>query len=775
MSTNNHETLPKFFLDILIKIPQIYLHWLRSLVKTLLNAVKKLFRSLLIVIKIIALIFCGIYFAGRNLVKFLFNIPKNLRNALGPVGRWEIRIPIFSYRTLLLSAILGVGLFAFYFYSTTIAHLPHPKQLTERPLRLSTRIYDRNHTHLFTIFSGENRILADLESLPNHLIRATLAIEDQNFYKHSGFSPRGIARALTVIAFEGRLEGGSTITQQLVKNALLSPEKTLRRKIRELVLSLQVEARYSKDEILEMYLNEVNYGGVNYGVAAAANYYFGKNPSQLNLAESALLAGLPSAPSKWSPTGVGLNVAKARQKEVLRRMVEEGFITQSAAEEAHQEELKIEGKISELKAPHFVMYVSKLLADKYGRDFLENGGLEVTTTLDLELQENIQNIVRQEVEKLQWANVSNGAALITNPGKGEILAMVGSVDYFDRANSGNVNVTTALRQPGSAIKPVLYSLALQKRVTPASIIKDEPVTYSFSGGPDYKPVNYDGYFHGPVTLRTALASSYNVPAVRTLNELGIENFVNHAQKMGIKSWNNLNSHGLSLALGSGEVQMTELAQAYGVLANEGKLTPLNPIIEIKNQKGEVLKISPQENATQGETPAKENLGGSEGSSEVEELAEAKQQTLPPEVAFQVTDILSDNTARAPAFGANSLLQIPGYKAAVKTGTSQKFRDNWAIGYTPDYLVAAWVGNNNGDPMGQVVSGVTGATPIWNRAMHLLLAGSTQNWYQKPKGLITQTVCRATGKPPCEPCNSYQEHFLPGTAPTQNCPDRAESD
>ena len=666
-------------LDILRRIPGVYLSWVKSLLWLLIIPVWNLTNAL------------------RTIIK---RVGETTRKVISWILSQEIRIRLFSKTTLLLTGLIATGLSGFYFYTTALYALPRPTTLIERAPHLSTRIYDRNQTLLFTVFKEENRTLVTLNQVPEHLIQATIAIEDKNFYQHPGFSIPGIIRALRTIILEDKLQGGSTITQQLVKNALLTPERTLARKIRELILALQVEAKYSKNEILQMYLNEVNYGGPNYGVAAAAKYYFKKPIEELTLAESALLAGLPRAPSRWSPTGADYQLAKTRQEKVLQQMVGEGYITFKQAQEASEEPLNITASLGNIKAPHFVMYIRDILMQKYGRETIERGGLDVHTSLDLNLQNKAQEIVRREVVKLAPANVKNGAALITNPQTGEILAMVGSADFFDEANSGQVNLTLRPRQPGSAIKPLLYSLALQNGYNEETIIEDTPTSYPLSNRETYQPVNYDGQFHGSVTVRVALASSYNIPAVKVLNSLGVKNFVEHAQKMGVTTWNDPNRYGLSLALGGGEVKMIDLAQAYGILANRGFKAKLNPILKIIDYRGQTLE---------------ENGCASQTSFCPLTLV------LPAETARTITDILADNKARTPAFGAYSKLEIPGRRVAVKTGTTQNFRDNWCLGYTPDYLVSVWVGNNDNQPMSRgVVSGLTGATPIWNQITKVLL-------------------------------------------------------
>jgi len=653
---------------------------------------------------------------------------------------------ISSFKTkkkITLLSILFLFVLGFLTYFFIFKDLPNPNKLITRDQIVSTKIYDRHGNLLYKIYRNQNRSLVDLKEVPLPLIQATIAIEDAEFYQHHGFSPRGIFRALLRNLKGKKLYGGSTITQQLVKNALLSPERTFRRKIREFILAILVEIKFSKDEILQMYLNEVGYGGATYGVEEASQTYFNKSVQELTLAEAALLAGLPASPTTFSPFGAFPKLAKERQEVVLQRMRQESFITPEQEEEADKAEIKFAPQKTDIRAPHFVMYVKEFLAQKYGERMVEEGGLEVTTTLDLEIHQKAQETVTQEISRLRNLHINNGASLITNPQTGEILAMVGSKDYFDLENDGNVNVTLSLRQPGSAIKPVNYAIALQNGFTPATIISDTPITYFLPGTEPYSPRNYDNRFHGNVTLRTALASSYNVPAVKVLSAFGVEQMVEMGRNMGISNWENPSNYGLSLTLGGGEVRMIDMAVVYGSLANLGLRVNLNPILEIKNYKGEVIE-------SQKEDPK-------------------KQKVLPANIAYLLTDILSDNQARTPAFGPSSLLRIKDHlHVAVKTGTTQNLRDNWTIGYTPDFLVAVWVGNNDNTPMSYVASGITGASPIWNKTMTYLLKDIPDKEFALPKDLQRIQICSLTNTLPCEGCPTKWELFLPGTEPKTHC-------
>ncbi|MEK7565522.1 MAG: transglycosylase domain-containing protein, partial [Patescibacteria group bacterium] len=428
---------------------------------------------------------------------------------------------------LITAGFFACFLFVFIPYSTVsfLSALPNPKALANHDYSVTTKIFDRHSLLLYQIYSRENRTPIKLSDLPKYIPEATIAIEDKNFYRHLGFDPFGIIRAF-IANIQGRpQQGGSTITQQLIKSALLTPERTFTRKVKELILSFWTERLYSKDQILEMYLNQVPYGGAAYGIEAASQTYFNKHAKDLSLAEAALLAGLPSAPSVYSPFGSHPELAKSRQKDVLLAM--------KAPDAAFTENLNYAPQSTEIKAPHFVMYVKDILTQKYGIRTVEQGGLEVITSLDLNLQEETEIIISSEVEEQKYLQVGNGAALVTNPKTGEILAMVGSKDYFAKDYDGNVNVTLSQRSPGSSIKVVNYAAALEKGlISPGTVIDDGPITYQTLGSPPYSPQNYDSRFHGKVTVRTALASSYNIPAVKILQKLGVANMFDKGRQMG---------------------------------------------------------------------------------------------------------------------------------------------------------------------------------------------------------------------------------------------------
>jgi len=665
-------------------------------------------------------------------------------------------LPHFSKKFFLIGIIAGLPVFLISsFYLFILKELPGPNQLATRERMVTTKIFDRHGQLLYKIYRHQNRSLVKLEDVPLFLVQATLAIEDAEFYQHHGFSPKGILRAMVKNLRGDKLYGGSTITQQLVKNALLTPERTVRRKIREVILALVVEQKFTKDKILQMYLNQVGYGGAAYGVEEASQMYFNKPVNQINLAEAALLAGLPASPTRFSPFGSHPEKAKARQKLVLRRMREENFITYEEETKTVNQELHFAPQRTDIKAPHFVMYVKEWLVNKYGERMVEEGGLRVTTTLDLDIQQAAQKIVSSEISQLKRLRISNGAALVTRPATGEILAMVGSTDYFDQENDGNVNVTLRLRQPGSAIKPVTYSLALANGFTTTTIIPDTPISYQVPGQPPYSPRNYDHRFHGNTPLRIALASSYNVPAVKVLSALGVSRMIEQGQKMGITTWDNPSRFGLSLTLGGGEVKMIDMAVVYGVLANQGIRANLNPILEVKDYQDKTWeKIADSSLSAHAADQTRQAAG---------------KQVIDNQIAYLLTRILADNSARTPAFGPRSWLVIPDHPhVAVKTGTSQNMRDNWTIGYSSDFLTAVWVGNNDNTPMSYVASGVTGASPIWHRIMKFLLEEIPDKEFMTPEGLVHIEICPLTDTLACPGCGGKWEYFVAGTEPKTRC-------
>lgn len=670
-----------------------------------------------------------------------------VRLNLKKIKRLRIRFSFIS-SLILTMAFLGVS---YSVYDLIFKDLPSANDLTHKEQNLTTRILDRNGQVLYRIYEDENRTLVPLSRVSDYLVKATIAIEDKNFYQHFGFDLVGISRALWKNLQGQDIQGGSTITQQLVKKRLLSDEKTLKRKLRELLLALVVEGVYTKEQILEMYLNTVPYGGSTYGIEETSWRYFNKAAADLDLAESALLAGLPQAPSIYSPFGPNPETAYARQAEVLRRMVEDGYISAEQAEAARQEKLVFSENVIDIEAPHFVMYVKKILAELYGEDMVDKGGLEVRTTLDLDLQHEVQAIVSNEVEKLKRLQITNGAALVTNPKTGEILAMVGGANYFDFVHDGQVNVVLRPRQPGSSIKPLTYALAFEQGQQPSSLIEDSAITYQIPGSKPYTPKNYDGKYHGTVSLREALASSYNIPAVKLLAKLGVQNLIDKGEELGISTWQDRSRFGLSLTLGAGEVLMADMAEVYSAFANLGYPVEPTALLEVRDAKGKILYSN---HCAMQEDNCYSSL------------------KLSPKAAYSITSILSDNRARSSAFGLFSVLNIPNQEVAVKTGTTNNMKDNWTVGYTTDRLVATWVGNNDNTPMSHVASGITGASPIWNQIFLLLLDSDEPHRFAMPANLVKIKICASTGTLPCSACPKVTEEiFTAGTEPKTACSDQ----
>jgi len=681
----------------------------------------------------------------------------------------QMKLKKFILHYLLGVMVVGWIIVGAVFYVYVLKDLPDPKGLRNYGvIPLSTRIYDRKGELLYEIFRDENRTPIKLKDLPKHVPQATLAIEDANFYKHGGISIfGGMMRAAKDMVIKGKSkQGGSTITQQLVKSALLTPERTVRRKLKEIVLAIQIEQMLGKDQILELYLNQVPYGGVAYGIEEAAQTYFSKDAKDLTIAEAALLAGLPAAPSAYNPF-LHYDKAKSRQNSVLKRMQDVGFITKQQREEAEKQELTMIPPGNTIKAPHFVFFVRSILEEQYGKKLVEEGGLVVRTTLDSDIQASSEAILNDEVLKIKKLKVSNGALLVTRPSTGEILSMVGSTDFF-ATGSGSYNVTVAQRQPGSSIKPINYAIGIDRHiVTGASIFNDGPTCFSASGQPkSYCPVNYDGSYRGPVTLRFALANSLNIPAVKMLAKNGVENFVSSSSAFLIDSLKDPKRYGLSLTLGGGEVSMVEMAQAFSAFANEGVPRRLTSILKVSDKSGKTLYEYKDPNLIDDVDKALDypNFLSIKGG-----------RAISKEAAFIISNILQDNAARSTAFGPSSSLVLKGRKGvSVKTGTTNDLRDNWTIGYTPNFLVAVWVGNNNNSAMSGLASGITGAAPIWNRVMTRVLQNQPDLLMRQPEGVIGKSECiikdpslnpspdqqSQDGSQPA--CQSQFEYFIKGT-------------
>ncbi|TVR19980.1 MAG: hypothetical protein EA396_11580 [Anaerolineaceae bacterium] len=621
--------------------------------------------------------------------------------------------------------------------TSAIAYVRIDQLLGERVAQLeryenfqSTFIYDRAGRPLFEVFDEGRRTNVPLEDVPQHLIDATLAIEDDGFYSNIGVDIP--ATTVAFLAFVGadsgeQTPGGSTITQQLVRNVLFEPayraERSPQRKIEEIALAIALTARRSKDDILEMYLNEIYYGNLAYGVQAASRIYFDKDVNDLTLAEAALLAGLPQAPAELDPFSTDPLVQEAvrrRWVRVLDEMVKDGFTTQAERDAAYAQGYALRpDPYIDLRAPHFTVYAQNELRGLmrelgYGEEEFARGGLKVFTTVDLELHEQTQRIAAQQINSMSAAqNMSNAAVLVLKPMTGEIMAMVGSIDYNNDAIDGRVNVTNRLRQPGSTVKPFTYSAALELGMTPGDVIWDTRVTISEAGQPPYIPRNYDGSVHGPMRMRYALANSYNIPAVQTVRYVGVDYFLHLMRRFGVQSLGlDASRFGISLTLGGGEMTLIELTRGFAVFANQGALVPTTSILCVLGPDNNI--IYEYENGC----PATYERRPVNRTAETVSRRGLGESVLDPRIAFLMTDMLSDNPSRTPAFGANSPLRMDNIPAAVKTGTTDQVRDNWTVGYTSNVAVGVWVGNNDGRPM-QNTSGVAGAAPIWNQTMNAI--------------------------------------------------------
>jgi penicillin-binding protein 1C len=633
--------------------------------------------------------------------------------------------------------------------------LPSVDSLPEELNVPSIRITDRNGKLLYEVLpdDGGRHSVLSIENISQCMKDATVAVEDKNFYRNPGVDVEGIVRALWVNLKGGEtLAGGSTITQQAARNLLLRDElgeRTLRRKLREMVLAWQMTRRLSKDEILALYLNQVNYGGMSYGVEAAAQTYFGKSAGDLLLPECALLAGLPQAPAIYNPF-TNPELAKERQIIALGLMEEQGYITHEERVEAESAPLSYNPTPYPIEAPHFIWLVKNRVEEMFSSGLLApDRSLVVRTTLDLSAQKLGEEIIRRRIEQFQVEerggighNVNNAALVVLDPKTGEVITLVGSADYFDESIFGALDMAVSPRQTGSAFKPIFYALALdptrEEPWTAATSILDVTTTFITRHGAPYTPKNYDSREHGPVSVREALASSLNIPAVKTLNYVGIDETIALAGKLGITSLGDPDSYDLSLALGGGEVSLLELSTAYAALANRGIFTGSYIILDIHDADGNLLYVQEKEPPLQ---------------------------IFDPRAAWLISDILSEDEARATGFGKNSVLKIDR-TAAVKTGTTTNFHDNWTIGYTPDLLVGVWVGNSNYEAMHNV-TGLTGAAPIWHEMMRALLEGRPDRPFERPDGLIRLEVCALSGLLPTSACqHKRMEWFIAGTEPTE---------
>ena len=623
----------------------------------------------------------------------------------------------------------GAGAWSAY---SLVRDLPNPQRISERAVIQSTKIYDRTGAILlYDIHGEEKRTVIPSDQIPAEIINATVAAEDIRFYRHGGIDWRGILRAFfTNLQRGGAVQGGSTITQQLVKKALLSDERTYVRKVKEILLALMLERTYGKDEIVTMYLNQIPYGSNAYGISAAAQTFFGKKPSELSVAEAAALAALPNAPTRYSPYGSHKDDLLKRKDWILERMRAAGFITEDQLSEARGQRLAFTPPREDMRAPHFVQYVREYLDEKYGADFVEQGGLRVITTLDWDIQQKAEAAVREGAERNEkLVRAYNAALVATDPKTGEILAMVGSRDYGAKPEPAGcapgvnckfdpfVNVATRMRQPGSAFKPFVYATAFKKGYMPETVLFDVRTEFNplcnsdGSPGPQirdpktcYHPQDYDGAFRGPVSVRQALAQSLNVPSVKLLYLAGISDSMQTARDLGITTLTAPDRYGLSLVLGGAEVTLAEITSSYGVFAADGVLHPAGAVLKIENSKGAVI----------------------------EEKNRVSVSVLDPHIARTMNDILSDNASRVPVFSPHSSLYFPDRIVAAKTGTTQDYRDAWTIGYTPSLAAGVWVGNNDNTPMNQGGLSVMVAGPIWHRFLASVLASSTPEEFIPPE-------------------------------------------
>lgn len=595
--------------------------------------------------------------------------------------------------------------------------IPDLAAFEERQVQQSTKIYDRTgEILLYDLHQDVRRTNIEFSEISRHIKNATLAIEDANFYNHPGISISGIVRAAVVNLRGGDLlggQGGSTVTQQVIKNALLEPDKRLTRKVKEAILALKLERRLEKDEILTYYLNESPYGGTIYGVEEAAQSFFGRSASNVSLAQAAYLAALPQAPTRLSPHGPNRELLDRRQQRVLVRMLEEGFINQEEYEEAVAEEVSfLPPAVTGIRAPHFVMYVRDKLIDEFGEEALGGQGFRVITTLDYELQAEAEDIVARRVaENTERFNATNAGMVAINPQDGDILVMVGSKNYFSETIEGNFNTALASRQPGSAIKPFIYAAAFDRGFLPNTVVFDLKTQFSprcapndpSSQSPCYSPNNYNGRFVGPINLRNALAQSLNIPAVKTLYLAGVDHSLKLAADMGLTTLDDPDRYGLSVVLGGGEVRLLEMTQGYGVFANEGVRADTRSILRVEDHRGDVIL----------------------------DFQPTSESVLDSNVARMISDVLSDNVARTPLFGANSLVNFPDRDVAVKTGSTNNLRDAWVLGYTPNLVVGTWVGNNDNTPMGGGLSGLI-TTPMWREFIDAALPSFETRSFAQPQ-------------------------------------------
>ena len=658
---------------------------------------------------------------------------KNILKKAGRIITWK------NAKKLILYSFFGFFSFALLLFAWFAKDLPSPNKINSRLLSESTKILDREGNLIYEVHGDKNRTVIPFNEMPQNIKNATIAIEDREFYKHRGFSIKGYGRALYYdLIHKDMSQGGSGITQQFVKNALLTREKKLSRKIKELILSIEIELIYSKDDILKMYLNEIPYGSNAYGIEAAAKTYFGKSAKDLSLPECATIAAMAKAPTYYSPFGSHKDKLLERKDLVLNEMVKQEYIEEKETKSAQNEKLTFTRKKESITYPHFVIYVKEKLVEKYGEKLVEKGGLKITTTIDPQKQKIAEEAIAKGTTKVKKYGGSNASLTSIDPKTGQILTMVGSFDYFDDSIDGNVNIAIRDRQPGSSFKPFAYATAWKKdKYGPGMPMFDLKTSFTIGikdckNKETYCPENYDEKEHGVQTMRASLAQSLNIPAVKTLYIAGVKDTINTAHDMGITTLNQDPSHyGLSLVLGSGEVKLLDMAGAYGVFANKGEKKDVTPILKVETSKGKVI----------------------------EEYKDKKGKTaIDPQIAYLMSSVLSDNNARTPIFGSNSPLTLKNRPVAAKTGTTQEWKDAWTIGYTPSLVAGVWVGNNDGKSMSKGADGSFVAAGIWNDYMSKTLAGTTIEKFEKPPGIRTITIDKVTGKKPMQGSETVTDEF-----------------
>jgi len=649
------------------------------------------------------------YYIGSGINKKINKRPPNSLINRDPYSNRHKK-PKKSWKMTLFLAIVYFGIFClaagFLAVLWISRDLPNPNQLIEREVAQSTKIYDRTGKHiLYEIHGDEKRTMIRLEDLPDFVKQAPIAIEDKDFYNHRGFSVWAMFRTAITNVLYNRRAGGSTLTQQFIKNAVLSPEKTITRKIKEVVLAYRLEKKFSKDEILQMYLNEIPYGSNAYGIEAASQKYFNKSAKDLFLEEAALLAAITQAPTRYSPYGPNRDLLLGRKDHVLTLMREQGFISKEEEEAAKKRELVFAGPETNIIAPHFVMYIREMLAEKYSEKMIEQEGLKIYTTLDLYKQKIAEEVIKEKTEKFPEKYNANNAALVAiDPKTGQVLALVGSRDYFNDEIDGQVNVAIRPRQPGSSLKPLVYAAMFIKGYSPDTILFDALTNFSGDDNNPYEPRNYSGQELGPVSVRKALAGSLNIPAVKALYLADINNVIELAKKAGYTTLYDRDRFGLSLVLGGAEVKLIEHTNAYSAFARDGKMSPIVTILRIEDKDGNII----------------------------EEYKETEAQIFDSNIARMINSILSDNAARSYIFGERNFLTLPNRPVAAKTGTTNNYHDAWAVGYTPSLVTGVWVGNSNNDAMKGAADGSTIAAPIWNEFMARVLNNTPVEEFKEPE-------------------------------------------